>query len=98
MEIAVELQAFRPGDSRQVIIPEGRWEQAQTTEEKLDLVYYYGQNEIQEAPNPSVSAGDVILLDGDRWLVDLVGFSKLADGEEGGLSAVYPGLPDVSSL
>lgn len=47
----------------------------------LDVVFYYGQNDFAVGPEKnkkySVSAGDVIEVNGELWLVAWLGFKKL---------------------
>lgn len=46
----------------------------------LDSIFYYGQNEMQNRPAPSVSVGDIIeiLVDGEyeHWVVANAGFEN----------------------
>ena len=49
-----------------------------TTEQKLDHIFYYGQNDFQPVANHcSVSVGDIIRLEGKRYCVDAVGFTEI---------------------
>lgn len=51
-----------------------------TTDEKLDHIFYYGQNDFQPATNRrSVSVGDIIRLEGRRYRVDAVGFNEIPE-------------------
>ena len=75
MRVTVELWAFQDGIERVVEIPDERAEAAYDAA-LLNLVYHYGQNDVQPvADRCSVSMGDVIVLpDGSRWSVGFVGF------------------------
>jgi hypothetical protein len=72
----VEMLAYGGGDIRPVDVPieelKGR-----TEAEILEVVFYYGQNDFQPKPFPSVSVGDVIRFDGKRFFVSCVGFEVL---------------------
>lgn len=81
------MLAFGDGAIRKVTIPDaeiGTDDQFNlTTEDVLDLVFKWGQNDFQPQHNlPSVSVGDVIRIpDGcggwDAYRVEPVGFRKL---------------------
>jgi hypothetical protein len=52
------------------------------TKEMLNNVFRYGQNEVHnDVAKVSVSAGDVVELHGDLWLVKGIGFSKMSESE-----------------
>ena len=53
-----------------------------TVEEKLDKIYYYGQNEIQEGPRPSLTVGDIIEMSDSLWRILPIGFVELEDDEK----------------
>lgn len=87
MKYMVQMLAFQPtkdGDpivKRPVEVPDGDLKDADLLT-KLGLVYQYGQNDFQPIKDiVSVSAGDVIDLDGDNYLVCGVGFRKLTKEE-----------------
>ena len=49
-----------------------------TTDQKLDYIFYHGQNDFQPVANQrSVSVGDMIRLEGKRHRVDAVGFTEI---------------------
>jgi hypothetical protein len=74
----VRLMAFGDGKIREVNVPDVT---TNNIEEVLDLVYHYGQNEIQPLLLPSVSVGDVIEA-GDRlFVVKLSGFAEMTKEE-----------------
>ncbi len=78
--LKVEMLAFgKPGEVREVEIPDEEF--VGGTLEKLGKAFYYGQNDFQPKQHPSVSVGDVVQLDGGKYLVCMVGFRKLTDGE-----------------
>ena len=84
--IEVEVQVFSGGRIRTVVIPvaegvgqsnESPFWRDLTTDQKLDHIFYYGQNDFQPVPNQcSVSVGDIIRLEGRRYRVDAVGFTE----------------------
>ena len=72
MSYKVEMLAFGDKDEiREVTLPEG--------EATLELIYMHGQNEVQPLYHPSVSMGDVIQFEGQKWIVAAVGFKALSD-------------------
>ena len=78
MIVEVEMLAFgQPGEVRKVNIPDD----VAAVEENtiLDTVFHYGQNDFQPQNHPSVSAGDVVRLNGENYLIAGVGFRKLTD-------------------
>jgi hypothetical protein len=92
VEIDVQLLAFMDGDVRTVTIPDDEWRAACETDAAnrsglpdaaLEKVFYYGQNDIQpiqgwvERHLPSVSVGDVAIVDGKCFRVDSFGFSAM---------------------
>lgn len=76
----VELLAFgKPGEIREVEISD---EEANAdTVDKLEAIFKFGQNEFQPRRHPSVSVGDVIRMDGEKFLVCRLGFRKLSNAE-----------------
>ncbi len=81
MIVKVFLFAFGNGAVREVEIPDNEWEEATTTEHKLDAVFHWGQNDFQPKPFPSVSVGDVIELNGKYHMVEIIGFRQLSNDE-----------------
>lgn len=81
MIVMVEMQAFSPGKVRAVAIPDEEWAKADTTAKRLELAFYYGQNDFQPQPRPSVSIGDVAVIDGRRFVCASLGWRELAEGE-----------------
>lgn len=78
MKIKVELWAFENGKIREVDIPDdGERKEC----EILNLVYHYGQNDIQPQQMPSVSVADVILYNDNRYVVIGMGFHKMTEDE-----------------
>lgn len=66
---------------REVNVPDKELESAKSVEEKLELIFRYGQNDFQPIEfSPSVSVGDQILYDNKRYLVKFTGFEKLTKG------------------
>jgi hypothetical protein len=103
--IEVEMQAFGGGRIRTVVIPvaEGAGQTTEspfwrdlTTDQKLDHISYYGQNDFQPVMNQrSVSVGDVIRLEGKRYCIDAVGFTEVPES----VRAIqeWPAGPDVGT-
>lgn len=79
MKFEVELTMVKK--VRTVSVPRDRFRQKKTLNEKLDLIFYFGQNDFQPQELPSVSMGDVIRFKGDRYLILSLGFRKLKDSE-----------------
>jgi len=87
--IKAEMRAFGGGKIRTVLIAvaEGVGQTTEspfwrdlTTEQKLDHIFYYGQNDFQPVMNHrSVSVGDIIRLEGKRYRVDTVGFTEIPE-------------------
>jgi len=87
--IEVEMQAFGGGRIRTVVIPiaEGVGQATEspfwrdlTKDQKLDHIFFYGQNDFQPVANHcSVSVGDIIRLEGKRYRVGAVGFSVIPE-------------------
>lgn len=62
---------------REIKIPMAEMDAASTMIDKLSVVYNFGQNEVQNLPMPSVSAGDVIESRGTKseyFLIKNIGF------------------------
>ena len=82
MRISVHMAAFgRRGEIRPVDVPD---DEILATDDPiagtniLELVYHYGQNEVQDKPHPSVSAGDVVELpDGRLVMCALAGWRAI---------------------
>jgi hypothetical protein len=85
MKIKVELWAFADGKVRQVEILDRIWQLYVSgeisAEALLEEVFRMGQNEFQPQEMPSVSMGDVIVLDAlnpaRRFLVLVTGFVQM---------------------
>jgi len=79
----VELNMFAQGKIRKVEVPwsELRFYDTHAIENNLGIIFKWGQNDFQPQELPSVSMGDVICYDGDRYLVLSVGFRKLGEGD-----------------
>lgn len=77
MNINVFLTAFQWGQVRMVEIPDA--ECAGDTNDVLQRIYHWGQNENQAVHDRcSVSAGDVIELQGSLYLILMAGFCKIS--------------------
>ena len=75
MIVNVLMLAHMDGEIRQVNVPDDEWNDSPSP---LDLVFYYGQNDVQPVPDRcSVSMGDVILFNGSPCLVIRNGFKGL---------------------
>lgn len=83
MKFKVELLAFgKPGEVREVEVPVlysimPKHPDKLYSRQIVQEVFLRGQNEEDPQDHPSVSAGDVIQIGEDRWLVLAVGFHKL---------------------
>ena len=87
MKITVErAPLYADAGPRIVEIPEQEAYDCPGIYRLLELVFRYGQNDVQPQQKPSVSVGDVaILTDGTRWLCEPYGWAHLDEGikEEG---------------
>ena len=79
MLIQAHLYAFREGEIRPINVLDKEW--VGTIEEKLERVFYYGQNDFQPRPYPSLSVGDVVKVEGRNFLVKSLGFGELTEEE-----------------
>lgn len=72
----VEMLAFgKPNEIRKVNVPDS--EITEDHAQNLNLVYKYGQNDFQRLPHPSVSVGDVINYNNEKYVVASIGFEKM---------------------
>ena len=79
-EFEVEMRAFQAGVIRPVRVPSR--ELTGEMVHDLERVFYWGQNDFQPvAGRCSVSCGDVIRFDGNRFWVAPMGFEQLVEGE-----------------
>lgn len=76
-KIEVEMLAFAGGKIREVDVPQEAWDKATSDEQRLELVFYWGQNDFQPKQIPSVSVGDVARLDGKRWECSMLGWKEV---------------------
>jgi len=95
MKVFVQMLAFEDGKIREVNIPDNEWNDGNIRgegvsekewkeallEDRLELVFRFGQNDFQPRPMCSVSVGDVIILDGEMFMVMGGGFKKITEGE-----------------
>ena len=73
----VHMLAFADGAIREVNVPVS---ELSSVEGNLEKVFYYGQNDFQPHPSlPSVSVGDVVEIDDEKYRVEPVGWKKLED-------------------
>ena len=96
MIVEVEMVAFKDVGKdfgiRKVEVPDDQ--SVRLPEEKLlEMVWHYGQNEIQPQKIPSLSMGEVVRIDGRRFLIVGKGFKELKPNEEGGWRKAY-GITD----
>lgn len=75
----VEMLAFGKGELRPVNVPEDQINGI--LEDDLEMIFRYGQNDFQNLPFPSVSAGDIIHYKDQKYLVVGVGFKKMEEAE-----------------
>ncbi len=47
----------------------------------FDLIFRYGQNEVQPQNIPSLSVGDLIVYKNNVWLIDSAGITNVITGE-----------------
>lgn len=85
MIVEVEMLAFgKLGEIRKVEIPANRLCEDDiqnnriSIEEALDIVFELGQNDFQPQQHPSVSMGDVVRLNNERYLCCAIGWEKLS--------------------
>lgn len=76
----VELNMFCQGKIRIVRVPKTEIG-ARNYIADLNAIWYWGQNDHQPKNMPSVSAGDVIRLRGERYLIKNFGFKRLKEGD-----------------
>jgi len=85
MIIPVYMFAFADEGDRSMIrpveIPTGEAESARMVEGLLELVFRYGQNEIQSKKFPSVSVGDVADINGRYFMALGTGWQELTKDE-----------------
>lgn len=82
MDVDVLMLVFMDGETRTVHVNDELINDGTSVDELLGLVYHWGQNDFQPVKDRcSVSVGDVIVLDGNNWLVMPMGFSQMT-GEE----------------
>jgi hypothetical protein len=74
------LVITQQGKIRYVHVPVGEIKGRNYVED-LNVIFKYGQNDIQPKASPSVSMGDVIRLRGERYLVLAFGFKRLKEGD-----------------
>ena len=84
MIVKVHMLAFcsEPGEpvlTRDVELADENWNDLSLIE-KLEQIFYYGQNDFQPREKcPSVSMGDVIDLEGQKYIVLALGFGKCSE-------------------
>lgn len=77
MKLVVELLAFDDEESfRPVEIPDREYEEEEAI---LEEAFHYGQNDFQPREMPSVSSGDVIHYNNNKYLIQDIGFKKLTE-------------------
>jgi hypothetical protein len=79
MTFNVEMLAFGKGEIRPVDVPEDQV--SNILENDLEIIFRYGQNDFQNLPFPSVSAGDIIHYKEQKYLVAGIGFKKMSEAE-----------------
>ena len=76
----VHMLAFcKKGTIREVEVPNDEFMAAEEVDDILEMVFIYGQNELQFKEYPSVSVGDVIEYGDDYYEVAMAGFRELPD-------------------
>lgn len=81
MKIEVEMWAFCEGKIREVEIPADKCPESVSESVLLEMVFHFGQNDFQPLPIPSVSVGDVVLLNGARFLCRMSGWKELNEAD-----------------
>lgn len=78
MKYNVVMLAFVESESvRSVDVPDN--EITGSLNNDLSRIYHYGQNNFQpDSSNPSVSVGDVIEYNGERFMVCMSGFKRMS--------------------
>ena len=81
-QYTVRMLAYgAPGETRTVDVPDAEVPPGTPDEDILERVFYYGQNDFQPKPHPSVSMGDVIELGDDFWMIRAIGFRRMTKME-----------------
>lgn len=74
----VEMRAFQEGVIRRVRVPSQELDG--NPDHDLERIFYYGQNDFQPvADRCSVSMGDVVRYNGQRWYCSMVGWQQLPE-------------------
>ena len=77
MILHAEMHAFAGGAIREIEIPDDEWKSQPTFLDRLELAFYYGQNEHQPRPGlPSLSIGDVLVVPHERYLLSYKGWQR----------------------
>lgn len=85
----VEMLAFgRPNEIRDVEVPDNLV--TDNTENDLELIFHYGQNDFQNKPHPSVSVGDVINYKNQKFVVTGIGFKPILQEEYNQYLSISP--------
>jgi hypothetical protein len=80
VKVKVEMLAYgASGEIREVEIPQVS--HVGSVVKTLGTVFYWGQNDFQPQAHCSVSCGDVILFEGQKFLVCNFGFHLLTEDE-----------------
>ena len=92
MVFEVELRAYKNGEIREVEVPDQEIKNADP-DKVLERIFFWGQNDFQPRKLPSVSVGDVVRLDGKKYLVAALGFTEVS-GEYplSGMDSIMDGL------
>lgn len=81
MIVHVMMTAFQDGRLRPVNVPNHELVN-RTTEEVLERVYHWGQNDFQPVKECcSVSMGDVAMLQGRFWIVRACGWAEISPAD-----------------
>ncbi len=73
--------AFMDGEIREVEVPEAEVDVCKSTEELLERIFYYGQNDFQPRQMPSVSVGDVAQVGGRNFICASTGWKEMTKDE-----------------
>lgn len=82
MKLKAYLFAYAGGAERIISIPDAELAACKTETDRLELAFYYGQNDFQPLPFPSLSVGDVVEMDGQLFRVEGCGWTNISRSKE----------------
>ena len=82
MKVQVEMLAYHNEPNKTRGVDVGTYDPADGLDALLNKVFYYGQNDFQPIINCcSVSVGDVINFEGQKYLILPIGFQRMTPEE-----------------